>query len=126
MQQMLAFAFVVIATTLIAFGLMQPAIDFDDRRGEHYVAPKADPWDGQFVEEKAVLLSHGLVRLHEHNSTPLSRALGENDLIAAQGQPSAYERELDDIIRQYLARIGVLNCGGHNDGPACQNGHNGL
>ena len=61
---------------LIAIGLMQhPHIS--DRREQVYVAPEPDD---PFAQHKAMLLQHGLVRLHDLNSTPLSRALGEADL----------------------------------------------
>ncbi|WP_157088701.1 hypothetical protein, partial [Bradyrhizobium jicamae] len=62
-------------TVLIALGLMQhPNID-DRREPGSYTAPKPDPWDAQFVEEKKRLLSHGFVRLY--GGTSLSRELGD-------------------------------------------------
>jgi hypothetical protein len=67
-----------IFTVLIALGLMQhPHID-DRREPGSYIAPRPDPWDAEYVEEKKRLISHGFVQLY--GGTPLSRALGEDDL----------------------------------------------
>jgi hypothetical protein len=63
---------------LIALGLVQQPNIEDRREPGSYIAPAPDPWDAKFVEEKSRLLSHGFVRYY--GGTPLSRALGEDDL----------------------------------------------
>ena len=70
-----------IFTVLIALGLMQhPHIDDRREQNGRYIsnASEPDPLLDPYAAEKKQLVLHGLVLLH--SGTPLSRALGEDDL----------------------------------------------
>jgi hypothetical protein len=71
-------------TVLIALGLMQhPNIDDRREKDSRYIGtgwaigPAPDP----YVAELKQLYMHGIVAWHDRASTPLSRALGEDELI---------------------------------------------
>ena len=68
-------------------GLMQhPHIDDRREQDSRYIgngwAP--DPPPDPYAKERKQLYIHGLAVWHERTSTPLSRALGENDLIRSE------------------------------------------
>jgi len=77
-----------IFTVLIALRLMQPAPDIDDRREQNsrYIGNGwgPEPLPDPYTEEKKRLFLHGLVILQDRHSSPMSRALGEDDL---RGKP---------------------------------------
>jgi hypothetical protein len=76
-----------IFTVLIALGLMQPAAsNIEDRRKQdsRYIGNGwgPAPLPDEYAEEKKQLVLHGFVLLH--SGTPLSRALGEDDIIRSK------------------------------------------